>query len=222
MKRFFTSFIAALAFICTASAQQSATNYENFYSMRLGINFSSLISEDYSTDSQSGFNAAALYNISLMQSAPLYLQSGIGIGMKGARNTMFIDTDETTHLKSYNISIPVVLTYDIAINNTMSILPEFGLYYSYAFAGSLDGGGEFYRPYEKLGIIAPDGEIYDTELFHRSDFGIRAGISLRIMRCMVGFAYEAGMINCFSKDLRDAGLQVNTGCWSVNLGYQFN
>lgn len=222
MKRIFSSLLLTLAICISAHAQQSGSRYENFYSIRAGVNFASLISDDYSTDSQSGFNAAALYNIALTQSAPIYLQSGIALEMKGARNSGLISTNQTTHFKSYGFEIPLVATFDIAINKSMAIVPEFGVFYSYAFAGSLEGGGEFYRPFKDLDIATPAGELMSEPLFHRSDFGIRAGLSFRYMRCLIGFAYDAGLVNYFTKDLRDAGFKSSTGSWSINVGYRFN
>lgn len=222
MKRIFTTLIMTVALALSAIAQQSSTSYDNFLSVRAGVNFASLISDDYSTDSQSGFNVAMLYNISLMESVPLYLQSGVGIEMKGARNSGLISTVETTHFKSYAIEIPAVVTFDVAINKNMAIIPEFGVFYSFAFTGSLEGDGQFYRPYKKLDIVTPSGEIEDTRLFHRSDFGLRAGVSLRYMRCLFGFSYDAGLVNYFTKDLRDAGFKSSTGSWSINVGYRFN
>lgn len=222
MKRIFTSLLFTFALIVTASAQQSSNRYDNFCSVRAGVNFASLISDDYSTDSQAGFNAALLYNIALTQSAPVYLQSGLALEMKGARNSGLISTSETTHFKSYGFEIPLVVTFDIVINKAMAIVPEFGLYYSFAFAGSMEGGGEFYRPFKDLDIVTPAGEIIGEPLFHRSDFGLRAGLSFRYMRCLIGFAYDAGLINYFTKELRDAGFQSTTGAWSINLGYRFN
>ncbi len=222
MKRIFTALIMIVSITITATAQNRATNYDSFFAIRAGANFASLISNDYETDVQSGFNAAALYNISLMDAVPIYLQSGIGIEMKGARNSGLIATDSPTRFKSYAIEIPLVVTFDVMINKAMAIVPEFGVYYSYAFTGSLAGGDEFYRPYEKLDVESFNGELIHTKLFHRSDFGIRAGLSLRYASCLIGFAYDAGLVNHFSKKLRDEGASCMTGCWSVNLGYRFN
>ncbi len=222
MKRIFTTLITLAAFVFSAAAQTSTPNYDNFFSMRAGVNFASLISNDYETDAQTGFNVAALYNISLTDTAPIYLQSGVSVEMKGARNSGLIATNSPSHFKSYAIEIPVVVTFEVMINQSMSIVPELGLFYSYAFTGSLSGGDEFYRPYKKLDIESLNGEMLYTELFHRSDFGIRAGLAFQFMSCSIGVAYDAGLVNHFSKKLRDDGASCMTGCWSLNLGCKFN
>ncbi|MFI3328828.1 MAG: outer membrane beta-barrel protein [Rikenellaceae bacterium] len=198
--------------------------YRNFFSLRAGANFANLHNDYVSTDSQTGFNAAGLYNIALMDNLPLFLQTGLSFEMKGARNSGILTTSQNTHFKSYNIEIPVVLTFDIPINKSMAIVPEFGVYYSIAVAGSMttDGGDSFYRPFKSESVTLADGTSIDSRVMSRNDFGLRVGASFRYCRYLIGFAYDAGLINNFSKDLRDLGYKGSTGTWSVNLGYRFN
>ncbi len=189
--------------------------------MRAGVNFSNFMDDTYSTDSQTGFNIAGLYNMPLMSGIPLYLQSGIGISMKGARNSGMLGRGVNSHFKSYNFEIPLVVIYEIQIGKQSYIVPELGLFYTYAFTGSLEGGDTFIRPYKKQELSTNIGDFPNSRIFHRSDFGIRVGLSFRYMKYLIGFAYDAGVINSYSKKFRDADASSNTGSWSINIGRRF-
>lgn len=204
-----------------AQSSTAQPRYENFFSVRAGVNFADLVDPHYTSNSQTGFNAALLYNISLNSSMPIYIQTGLGIEMKGARSTNVLESVRRTHLKSYWIEVPAVVTYDIPISSNCAIVPEFGLFYAFAFQGSLEGGGEFFRPYEKQDIEILDEGIVHSRLFRRSDFGLRMGVSVRCSNLLFGFAYDAGLLNTFAKDLRDVGSQLSTGCWSLNVQMRF-
>ncbi len=197
-------------------------NYHNFFSSRMGVNFGSLDDPQYSSDCQVGFNVAGLYNISLMRSAPLYLQSGVAIEMKGARSGRFLGEEyPRTHYKSYGFEIPIVVTYDISLGQNMSLVPELGVYYSYAFAGSIESGEYFFRPYEKEEYTVADDETVNSRLFKRNDFGIRCGLSLKFSNFLFGFAYDAGLLDVYPGDIRGGDNNLKTGCFSINLGYRF-
>lgn len=216
----------AVSAITTTHAQtymiaQSA-NYENFFSTRAGVNFATLDDPQYSSDCQVGFNVAGLYNISLMRNAPLYLQSGVAIEMKGARSGHFIGPSPETHYKSYGFEIPIVVTYDIMLGQNMAIVPEIGVYYSYAFAGSIETGDNFFRPYEKEEYTVADDETVKSRLFKRNDFGIRCGLAFRYNRCLIGFAYDAGLVDVYPSDIRGGNNNIKTGCFSINMGWRFN
>lgn len=236
MRKIFLSITLALATIAGVVAQSSQTpkryvlygvesnkeQYKSFFSTRAGVNFSSLVDEYYYSKAQTGFNAALLYNISLMSDAPLYLQSGIGVEMKGARNTNLLDNISRSKLKSYGIEVPIVVTYDMQLGQKTALVPEFGLYYSYVFCGSLEGEGEFFRPYQSQEIEIYEQGVVDSRLLHRNDFGLRIGLSMRYGKMLIGVAYDAGLINTFGKAFRDLGVTLMTGTWSLNLGYRFN
>lgn len=232
MKRIF---LALFIFACSggvASAQQSqqttmivmqqSQQFKNYYSMRAGVNFSTLMGTHEASKAQCGFNAAMLYNIAIMQSMPLYLQTGIGIEMKGAHNSTVLTGMERSRFKSYAVELPLVATFDVPVGRYSAVVPEFGFYYSFAFCGSLDSDGDFIRPYDKQEIWLDNETVVDDRIMRRSDFGIRAGVAYRYREFTLGFAYDAGMLNIFTKDLRDEGYDTNTGSWSLNLGYRFN
>lgn len=227
MKNFFLSLLLVFASISFAAAQNHTQHDSqpcscaNFFSARVGVNFGDLVNDLYTTDSQVGFNAAALYNIALVPNVPIYLQSGLALEMKGAKNSRMLE-GVNSDLKSYAIEIPVVVTFDIILAKEMAIVPELGLFYSFAFCGSLSGGDTFLRPYKKQDLYTNIGEYGDVRLLHRSDFGIRAGISFRYMRNLIGIAYDAGLVNIYSKDFRDMGANGSSGCWSLSIARRFN
>ncbi len=228
MRKILLSLFALLAVsaVTTTQAQTyiiaQSTNYESFFSTRAGVNFATLDDPQYSSDCQAGFNVAGLYNFSLMRNAPLYLQSGVAIEMKGARSGRLLgDPYPETHYKSYGFEIPIVVTYDIPVGQNMAIVPELGVYYSYAFAGSVDSGGKSYDPYKKEEYKLTDDETVNSRLFKRNDFGIRAGLAFRYNRCLLGFAYDAGLLDVYPGDIRGGDNNIKTGSFSINLGYRF-
>lgn len=205
-----------------AQSGSASQQYESFVSVRAGINFGDLQNSDFYSQTQTGFNAAVLYNIPLMADAPLYLQSGLGIEMKGARNTGLLAGVLNSHLKSYMLEVPLVVTYDIPIGQQTAIVPMLGAYYSFAFAGTLKGNGETFHQFKKQEIELINGETVDSRFMRQSDIGLRAGLAFRYNKCLIGVAYDSGMMNVFSKAIRDLGSKAYTGTFSINLEYRFN
>lgn len=217
MKRFLLT-LGLIAGIGTAAMAQ-----DSFFSVRAGANFADLYkNNNLYSECQTGFNAAALYNMPLMQGMPLYLQSGLSVEMKGARNSGLLAGVANTHLKSYALEVPVVVTYDVQVGAQSAIVPMLGVYYSFAFAGTLEGGDVSYHQFQKQTVTLPDGSTVKSRIMHQSDVGLRAGIGFLYNKCLIGVAYDAGMMNVFSKTFRDLGYEASTSTWSVNLEYRFN
>ncbi|MFI3259839.1 MAG: hypothetical protein R3Y16_07075 [Rikenellaceae bacterium] len=227
-------FVAAAATISSAEAQtrtyspssvrytSSSTSYENFWSVRAGVSFSNLFNDFRASRYQTGYNGAVLYNISISESSPIYLQTGLGLSMKGARNSRILADAPKSQFKSYEAEIPVTIAFELATGRHSAIIPEIGVYYSYGFCGTLGANGAFYRPYEEQEIVIDDWGTINSRLVSRSDFGMRFGLSYLMGRYLMGFAYEAGLLNCFASDLQDLGYKGSSGSWSINVGYRFN
>lgn len=208
--------LLATATLATAQTQ------ENFFSVRAGINFADLQNHNFYSESQTGFNAAVLYNVALMQQTALYLQTGVGMQMKGARNTGIISNVGASHLKSYMVEVPLTVSVDLPTGVQSAIVPMLGAYYSFAFAGTLKNDFETIHQFRKEEYTTADGESFESRLMQQSDVGIRAGLSFRYNRCLFGVAYDAGLMNIFAKEFRDMGYKAFTGTWSINLEYRFN
>lgn len=219
MKKIILLLLAALFVFSSALAQNSGCNF----GVRTGVNFSNIGNSDYSSDYLTGFNVGGIYSMPIAQGFPLSVEGGLYFQMKGAKDNGFIaEVDHDTKFTSYQIEIPVVLTYDIPISGGWAIQPLVGLYYSLAVAGDIEFDGKNYDPYKKEKWATLDeARTVESQLLHRSDFGIRAGINIKLNQYLLGFSYDAGMLNIYSEEFRDRGFDAHSGCCSINLGYNF-
>ncbi len=219
MKKFFLFIIAVGSSLGLANAQNETCHF----GARAGVNFSNIGNSDYNSDYFTGFNVGGVYSMDLSQNFPLALEGGIFFQMSGARDNGFLaEVDSSTKFTSYSFKVPVVLTYDIPISQGWSIQPMVGAYYSLAVNGDVEVDGKKYNPYKKEQWSTLDeARTVESQLLHRSDFGIRAGINVLLNRYLLGFTYDAGMLNIYSKEFRDRGFDAVSGCFAINLGYNF-
>ncbi len=205
--------------ICASITLTRAQEHQDFWCAKVGVNFANFTNLDYTSKYQTGFNVGFLRAFSLSKALPLYIQSGLSFEMKGAQNSGAI---EKTTFKSYSLEIPVLINYGVTVNKNFAVHPFVGLYYSFALSGSFEAGGSSENPYTKEEIfLDPPGEVVNSRIFSRSDFGIRAGVDFKYMKYSLGVAYDAGLTNIYAKELRDSNYKASTGCISLNLGYYF-
>ncbi len=193
------------------------------WGVRAGVNFANIGNSDYNSDYLTAFNAGVIYEMPISNVIPLYLEGGLYFQMKGARDNGFIaEIDNDTKFKSYNIEVPVVIGYDIPLSNQWALQPFVGLYYSLALGGSVEYGDDSIDPYKKEEWKTfNDEDSFESQLLHRSDFGLRAGISTTFNRYVLAFSYDAGFLNVYSPAFRDQGFEAVTGCFSIMFGYNF-
>ncbi len=86
----------------------------------------------------------------------------------------------TGNMRFHSINIPFNLLYDCIKNNTFDnhIYLMLGGYYSYSFAGTIDG--------KKMDF---------DDQFNRIDYGINVGITMEIMGIQAGFVVKRGLPN---------------------------
>ncbi len=210
--------------LCVATLQSMAQGFPNFWSIKAGVNFANISNSDYSSKCLVGFNGGANFSLSISQQNPLFFQTGLGFEMKGAENSYSIDgTKYESTTKSYAVEIPALLSYGIYISSNSTLYPFFGVFYSFAVAGDIEGGNnDSIDPYKKENVIfSNDDQSVNTRMFQRSDFGIRIGLDYKYMRYSLGIAYDAGLANIYAKEFRDRHYDASTGTFSINLGYYF-
>ncbi len=219
MKRIFLLCMTLSIAILGSQAQENS----GFWSVKAGVNFANFTNSNYTSDCQTGFNVGALRAFSLSKQIPIYIQSGVSFEMKGAQNSYSVEGfGYSTTIKSYALEIPVLVNYGIKITDNSTIHPFVGVYYSVALGGSMEEDGETINPYKKESAeFGYPPEIDDTQVFSRSDFGIRFGLDYKYKKYSIGVAYDAGVMNIFAKDFRDANFDASTGSFSINLGYYF-
>ncbi|MFR9523475.1 MAG: porin family protein [Rikenellaceae bacterium] len=220
MKKIYLLLFALVASVSMVSAQGLSAPW---WGVRAGINFSNLTAPNYSTDYLTGFSVGVAYSHPISQVVPIYIESGLYFEKRGARDNGFLtESGEDSKLTKYEFEIPVLVGYSVALSGPWSIHPVVGLYYSVAVDGKFEMGGEEFDPYkDELLQTLRDVEPTEQQLLHRSDFGMRVGVSVLYDRFMFGFNYDAGFTNLYSSSLRDQGYQAQSGCFTLQLGYNF-
>lgn len=220
MKKIYLLLFALVAMTSLASAQGLD---KGWWGIRGGVNFSNLSSADYSTDYYTGYTVGATYSLPISKSIPIYIESGLYFQHRGARDKGFLtDAGEDSTLKMYEFEVPLQLGFAAPISGKWSIHPFVGLYYSVAVNGKFEIGDDEFDPYkDELLQTLRDVEPVEQQLLHRSDFGLRMGVSVLYNRYLLGFAYDAGLTNLYSKDLRDQGYEAQAGSFTLQVGYNF-
>ncbi len=216
-------FLLCATFITTIFSVH-AQGFSNFGTIKAGVNFANISNSDYSSKYQTGFNVGGTYSFSISQQNPLFFQTGIGFEMKGAKNSYSIDGERFANtIKSYVAELPVLLSYQVNLTERSKIYPFFGVFYSFAVAGKIEGGdNDSLDPYKKSKMSATsDEDPFESRMFHRSDFGIKVGIDYRYRKYSLGVAYDAGLANMYAKKFRDRHFDASSGTFSVNVGYYF-
>ncbi len=219
MKKYYLLSLLLLLIFSSARAQSG----DSWCGVRAGVNFSNLVSSDYNTQYLTGFNVGAVYAVPASKVIPIYIETGLSFQMKGARDRGFLTESLTdSRLEIYALELPVTILYNTPINREWSVQPFVGLYYSIAMAGSAEIGGEWFNPYEKYLLQRfRDNTPQQLQLLHRSDFGMRIGVSTTYRDIFFGVAYDAGFLNIYAPEYRGDGFEASSCSLSLNMGYNF-
>ncbi len=220
MKRISLLIFALVASVGVSLAQGLS---EPWWGFRVGVNFSNLHSPDYSTDYLTGYSVGVTYSYPLSEVIPIYIEGDLNFQKRGARDNGFLtDAGQSSKLTKYEFQVPILLGFDAPLDRSWSVQSTVGLYYSVAVDGTFELAGEEFDPYknEMLQTLR-DVEPTEQQLLHRSDFGIRVGVSLLYERYLFGFSYDAGLLNLYSRSLRDVGYKAQTGSFTLYLGCNF-
>ncbi|MFI3280623.1 MAG: outer membrane beta-barrel protein [Rikenellaceae bacterium] len=220
MKRIYLLIFAFVACVSTSYAQRLS---DTWWSVNAGVNFSNLYSPGYATDYLTGFSVGSTYSRSVSPTIPIYIESGLYFQKRGARDNGFlIDGGESSKLTKYEFEIPLLLGYAAPVSGPWAVHPFVGLYYSVAVDGKFELGDQEFDPYSKeLLQTLRDVEPTAQQLLHRSDFGVRVGMSVHYNRLLLGFAFDAGFTNLYAPSLRDQGYEAQSGCFTLQTGYVF-
>ncbi len=194
-----------------------------WWGVRAGINFSNLSSEYYSTDYLTGFSVGAAYHYPLSKSIPIYIESGLYLQQRGARDNGFlVESGSRSKLTTYEMEVPLLLGCRVVLPRGWAMYGAVGLYYSVAFDGSFEIGDVEFNPYsyEMLQTLR-DSEPQSQQLLHRSDFGVRVDISATYREYLFGITFDGGLLNLYSPSLRDVGYVAFASCFTLQVGYNF-
>lgn len=220
MKRLSLLLLSLVASAAISSAQGLS---EPWWGVRAGVNFSNIFSPDYSTDYLTGYSVGLSYSYPLLPIIPIYIEGGLYLQKQGARDNGFLtDGGLRSKLTMQKLEVPLLLGFEATISPPWRIQSFVGLYYSVAMSGKFYLGEKEFNPFEKEPLqTLRDAEPAEQQLLHRSDVGIRVGVSLLYAKYLFGFAYDAGILNLYSPSLRDVGYKAQSGCFMLQIGRNF-
>ncbi len=210
----------ALLFSVSLSAQKATSSW---WSIRGGVNFSNLSSEYYSTEYLTGFSVGVSYAHPISNLIPIYIESSILFEKSGARDNGFLsESGAESRLISYELEFPVMLGCKVPLSKQWAIHAAVGLYYSVALDGEFSADGDSFDPY-RLAMLQTlrDVQAREQRLLHRSDFGVRIGVDALYREYLFGFSFDGGLLNLYSRELRDVGYQALASTFALHLGYVF-
>ena len=184
-------------------AQESAiTNF----GVNAGLNISNVSFEGISGGSKTGFHAGASFEYHLLNSRPIYLETGIQFTQKGYQ------ISGLGKANANYLEVPVMVNYKFYSPAGITFYPSIGVYCGYGIGGKVktvfDDDDFLFEDESSDSFFGEDG-------FNRLDFGVRLGVSAQWQQIVLGVGYERGLINIGN------GSKAHTSNIYISLGYRF-
>lgn len=197
----------------------------------VGISMNNFTGDDIeNSDMKVGFNAGITARYYVVND--LFLEGSLGISTKGYKSDSEsssgsywddegpnYDVSISTKYTSYNLDLPILVGYKLAVNDDFNIKLKVGPYLTYALSGKLKEEG-YWTEYEDIHSSATEHinketKISDMNGFKNFGYGIHAGISADYKQ----FIFSASYQRAFSKVFDDAkAFEQNI---LISLGYRF-
>lgn len=198
--------IPAMAQYTTMTTEQYKKEYLYYYGLRLGMNLSTVSSDDSYLDGgdiQAGLNIGALVGFQLSPQAPVYFESGLFYTEKGGKGK----NQGKKFIYNLNyLEVPVVIKYKFDVDGDFSVHPFAGGYMAWGIGGRIKNYG--------------DRETYKTfsdTTFKRFDGGLRLGCGFEYQILYGEMAYDLGIANIGHDDFGSS----KNGCFTINFGVNF-
>lgn len=226
MKKIFFVFLGVALMAGNAVAQDFE---KNIYGVRAGLNVSNVSVQGLSADSKAGFHVAGVYQRLLLNTHPLYLETGLQITQKGFKTEFLV---ETTKINPLYLEVPVMVNYKFNIKDVVTLYPGVGFYYALGIAGK---GKLETAASEEFGTEAQTDkyDLFGSKgVMKRSDFGMRVSATAEWQQFVFSLGYEFGFVNVaksveFDSDFEgeDFGgsdwAKMKTGNFFISVGYNF-
>lgn len=176
---------------------------EHYFGLRLGLNLSSISSNDIDLDFDylAGLYLGGAYGIQLSYRAPVWLELGLGYSEKGG----------LTHIDGYKmkyrlcyLQAPITMKYNIDVGD-LSLQPFLGGYLSVGIAGKV-------KNYQTR-----DGSQSTYDYFRRFDGGLRLGCGAEFHMIYLELGFDFGLANVNKDDFATA----HSRCFFINAGVNF-
>lgn len=179
------------------------TNTEYYYGLRLGLNTSSVGSDDVALDytTRTGLGLGLVFGMELTNTAPVWLELGFNYSEKGG---LISEKTENIKARMTYLEIPVVCKYSFDMSNDFCIQPFVGGYLALGIAGKI-------KDYNNR-------EIYDSyDTFSRFDGGLRLGCGVEYQMLYAEMGMEFGLADISKDDFSSARTQN----FFINIGVNF-
>lgn len=179
---------------------------ETYYGLRLGVGFARVSSDDSRLDGgtmKAGLDIGAVIGFQLVDSSPVYLESGLYYIEKGGKGRR--DGDRITFNLDY-LELPIVVKYSIDAGYKFSVQPFLGGYLA------LGVGGKTKIPARREAYSS-----FDDDGFGRFDGGIRLGCGAQYDIVYAELGYDIGLANISHDDFDSS----HTGTLFLTVGVNF-
>lgn len=181
----------------------AAAHPDHIYGVRVGMNIANMTFKSGGVSATPNAVVRPLvafsYEKSLMQSLPLYFETGLGIAGYGTSIA-----DGAVKINAYYFEAPALVNWHFGLTDDVALIPYLGLSLRVGFAGNMKAGSE-------------KADTFGDEGLDRFDMGVRAGIGVEYRRYSFRFGYDAGFLN-----LSDTSeLTVRNKTFQLQLGYRF-
>lgn len=184
-----------------------------YYGLRLGLALSTVnsdISEWDGPNSRASLNIGAVLGVQLTKSAPVFFETGLFYTQKGGRQSTDGDYGKLKINMNY-IEVPLLLKYEIEIDDEFSIQPLAGGFLALGVGGSiLDYTGNERSNWKS-------NESFSKNKFKRFDGGLRIGCGAQYQILYAELAYDFGLANVGHDEFES----THNGTFYINLGVNF-
>lgn len=197
---------------------------ESSFGVRAGLNVANLHLSagglSASLDSRASYHVGFAYQQPVLRVLPLYFETGLYLSGRGASVTagdLDLDVEGKAKFNMLYLQVPAVVSWHFNIKS-VSIQPAAGVYYGFGIHGKLKGDAAKVDLFKEISVPVEDGSV-EGQVFKRSDFGLRFGVGVTVMKhYYAGVGYDLGLLN-ISKDSGEG--KIKNGSFFISLGYNF-
>lgn len=197
---------------------------ESSFGVRAGLNVANLHFSagglSASMDSRASYHVGFAYQQPVLRVLPLYFETGLYLSGRGASVTagdLDLDVEGKAKFNMLYLQVPAVVSWHFNIKS-VSIQPAAGVYYGFGIHGKLKGDAAKVDLFKEISVPVEDGSV-EGQVFKRSDFGLRFGVGVTVMKhYYAGVGYDLGLLN-ISKDSGEG--KIKNGSFFISLGYNF-
>lgn len=195
---------ASAQFANSGAAGGDSSDAEAWSGIRLSYNPVSIDVDGGDNFGLTGISATFVKSFSVTSSAPLFVETGLGISWIGGE---FVE-DSGLDVSVFSLNIPVNFGYKYVVNETTSIFPFIGITLRGNLFGSYSAGDESVNAFD-------DSEDEAGPLaLNRFQIGWQIGVGANFNKFYVGASYG----NDFSEILDDA---CKASVPAITVGYNF-